>query len=87
LLPGLFSTEKKARGEKSPENDVWLFITSNAPIKSKFQHPYPRENPRHLTIFFTRGVGSLISKAFPGLGIDLCLGVAMKIETEVSGFK
>ena len=29
----------------------------------------------------------MISKAFPGLGIDLCLGVVMKIELKVSGFK
>ena len=46
-----------------------------------------RRNPGNLTIFCTRGLEKLIFKAFPGLEIDLCLGVVMKIEPEVSGFK
>ena len=30
-----------------------------APIKSKLQHPPPRANPAHFTIFCARGVGNL----------------------------
>ena len=37
-----------------------------APIKSKLQHPSPRANPGHLTIFCARGLGNLICKAFQG---------------------
>ena len=52
-----------------------------------FNIPPPGTNFGHLAIFCARGVGNLICKAFPGWGLDLCLGVVGKIEAEVSGFK
>ena len=36
---------------------TWLY--HNAQIKSKLQHPPPRANPVHLTIFCALGVGNL----------------------------
>ena len=90
LAPRAFLNRKKAGGEKRPGNEVWPFITSHAPIKSKLQHPSAPKKPRKYDYFLYQGgwgVGNFISKAFLGLAIDLCLGVVIKNEPEVSGFK